>query len=528
MTRPPLALVVATLAAVVLAGCGSTVATTAGSVAPAHDPALGSGLAAPQGELGGAAGAPGATGPDPGAGAAAALSDPGAVAASAAATGTDRSGVGTASGGVQPPRPEARASAPAAPPGAAPGVTPTTIRFGAAYSTDTGEANRALGAENLDPGDARRYYDAIVREVNASGGVAGRKLVPSYFEARATSAESADSQTQAACEKWTKDDPVFVIFGATSEIARSCAEKAGMVALSSSATNSVRATFERYPHYIEVSSISLDRAARATVEGLAKTDYFGGKPVIGIVAWDDPNYRAAVEQALIPALKQRGFTPETPAYVKVAESNAGLGDSSAGASNAVLRFRSAGVTHVLIVDGPAGVFIGTGLTVLFIRAAGSQSYYPRYGFNDSNNPEAGRQAGLWSADDVRGSRAVTWNNVLDESDDGARPNMRRKACLDVMRRAGISVTNVNARSTALRACDWVWFLRATLGAAPAPVSRAAVVQAAGGLGTAYQSPLVYGTRFTPTQRDGVGKLRLMKLDDGCGCFTYISPPYPAP
>lgn len=85
---------------------------------------------------------------------------------------------------------------------------------------------------------------------------------------------------------------------------------------------------------------------------------------------------------------------------------AGLSDSGASTNNAVLRMCSEGVTHLMIMDGPAGVFKGTGLTLLFLKSTGSQSYYPRHGFNDSNSPQSGIDAGLWTADVVRRLRVV--------------------------------------------------------------------------------------------------------------------------
>lgn len=507
-SRQHRAAVLTLVLASVLSACGSTVQV--GGTRTTGD-ALG-GVSTPSGELGAVA-APGES-----------AVTPQATGGNAPQVSTGRAG-GTGSSTGSPrqlPSPGATR-----PPLLVPGVTSTTIKFGAAYSTDTGEANAALGA-NLDQGDARQYYNALVKQVNAAGGIAGRKLVPSYFEVKSTSTASADSVDQAACEKWTRDDPVFAVFGGTSELFRSCAERAGVVNLYSGASNSLARTFRRYLHYVEVSSLALDRAERATAEGLARTDYFGTKPTIGVVAWDDPNYRSAVESSLVPTLRGLGYAVKARAYVKVAQDNSQVGDSSAAASNAVLTFRNSGVDHVLIVDGPAGVFGGTGLTLLFVKAAGAQLYHPRYGLNDSNSPESGRQAGLWSADDMRGARVVSWDDVLDESDKGAAPNVRRKACLGLMAHEGISTTDLNARGAALRACDYVWFLRDTLGVAPAAISRDVFIGAVNRLGSSYRSPMLYGTSFAAGQHDGVGKLRLMKLDDTCGCFVYASAPYPAP
>ena len=191
--------------------------------------------------------------------------------------------------------------------------------------------------------------------------------------------------------------------------------------------------------------------------------------------------------------------------------------------------RSDGVTHVFLVDGPAGWFGGTGLTLLFIRSASGQSWVPRYGFSDANSFESGRQAGLWTAQDIKGARAVSSSNVLDESDAGTTPNRTRIACLDLMKRNGIDYTDLNARGAALRACEYMWFVKRVLGTRFVPVDRDVFLRSVNGLGTSYASPYTYRTRFAPDRHDGAAAARTLALDEsGCGCFVYTSAPYALP
>ena len=200
----------------------------------------------------------------------------------------------------------------------------------------------------------------------------------------------------------------------------------------------------------------------------------------------------------------------------------------ADVSAAIVKFRQEGVTHVFMVDGPAGVFGGTGLTLMFIKAAASQRYFPRYGMNDSNSPQGGLDSNLWQADDVRGSRVVSYSNVLDASDAGIRPNTARKTCLALMRRHGLTDGNVNQRVFMLRACEYLWFLRRVLGTQPITVNRDVFLDRLGSLGGSYTSPSAYGTWFSARQHDGAAGLRREALDDGCNCYRYISDIYAAP
>jgi hypothetical protein len=406
-----------------------------------------------------------------------------------------------------------------------PGVTASTITFGVTYTTDGGTANASAGAGGEDPGDVRDYYNVLVAEVNRSGGVAGRRLVPAYYETKTTSTESADSQRLAACEHWASDVRAFVYLDAISEVARSCAEQRGMVSLSGGG-NAVAKTFTRYPHYLEPAGIALEGYEGATVAGLAKTDFYGKAPVIGIVTWDDPSFRVAVANGMVPELAKLGLKPKVVYHVDVAESYGGAGSMSASISSAVLRFRQEGVTHAFIVDGPSGVCLGTCMTLLWLKAAGSQGYYPKYGMNDLNSPQAGMDAGLWGPDDVRGSRVVTGSNYDDFTDVGVTKNERRVACRALMKQHGIVPDNITGKATMQHACDNIWFLRAVLGAARIPVNRDVFVARAEALGTTYRSPMTYRTELSPTQHDGLAGFRRQALDDGCGCYRYTSGIYP--
>ena len=412
--------------------------------------------------------------------------------------------------------------------GDGPGVTSSTIKLGIAYDPDSAQGNAAVGASGTDSGDVRTYYNALFQEINAAGGIAGRKLTASYFAASSSSNKTTEQVDQAACAQWTQDTRVFAVFSVADDLSRQCLGSKGVLALNTGASNSLRSTFKRFPYYVETSSIALDRSLSATADGLATTDYYGKAPTIGIISWDNASYRSAVQTSLIPALSVLGHRPVDPIFVRVPEAVSDLGGSSADVSSAVLKFRQEGVTHVFMVDGPAGVFGGTGLTLLFIKNAGSQHYYPRYGMNDSNSPQAGIDAGLWTANDVRGSRVVSSANILDSSDAGIAPNLARKQCLALMARHGIKPANVNQRGFILRSCEFVWFLKVVLRTEHTTVNRDVFMARVAQLGTGFASPTAYRTFFSAAQHDGVAGLRREALSDSCGCYTYIGGIYAAP
>ncbi len=504
----------ASVAALVLllAACGST--------RPA------SRVASPQDATGEALGVPVVAGPtsEPG------LSGPVGVPSAVGSVGTSGSGSTVSGGGSSSFGPAAGSGSgssgtgtgggtPTSSAATAPGITATEVFVGAPYFPDVGSTNQALGGG--EAADQRGMYAAVAEEINKRGGIRGRKVVPIYFAYSATSNEPIESQSQAACEHWTQDNKVFAIFMRGPTILE-CARKAG--ALVTSGAGATGPVYRSNPHLVDPSGIRPERLGAATVRGLY--DIGWGKPdaewptgKVGIISWDDANYRYGVEHGHIPALKAVGVTATDIRYVTVPQTAGAIADASAAVSNAVLSFSSAGIDHVLIQDGPAGVFGGAGLTILFLNNAKSQQYYPRYGFNGDNAPAFS----AYPTDQQHGMLAVDYLDYMPTQDDGMRPNPARERCFAILAEKGITPSDQNSYASASGVCDSMWFVERILGGT-GPLTRDAALRSAMSLGTSYASPVVYGTRLTNARRDGAALFRPAKYDDACTCMKYLGPP----
>jgi Periplasmic binding protein len=84
-----------------------------------------------------------------------------------------------------------------------PGVTATTIRVGVPY-VDVG-AVKALGID-INWGSVPDAFNAVIKDINAHGGINGRKIVPYIVAVNPTGTAPA----QTACTQLTEDDTVFV------------------------------------------------------------------------------------------------------------------------------------------------------------------------------------------------------------------------------------------------------------------------------------------------------------------------------
>jgi ABC-type branched-subunit amino acid transport system substrate-binding protein len=86
------------------------------------------------------------------------------------------------------------------------GVTNDQIKVGITY-VDL-EALRPVGIK-IDHGDYETSFKTVIDDINANGGVNGRKIVPVFAPVNPVGTDPA----QAACLKLTEDQKVFAVVG---------------------------------------------------------------------------------------------------------------------------------------------------------------------------------------------------------------------------------------------------------------------------------------------------------------------------
>jgi ABC-type branched-subunit amino acid transport system substrate-binding protein len=239
--------------------------------------------------------------------------------------------------------------------GSAPGVTASTIKL--AYPNIDWAKLKSSGINvAVDHGDDDKILKALVDDINAKGGVAGRKLdveVVKYDTLNPATGESA-------CVKMTEDDKVFAVihpFQGPLMSVNTCITDHKTVLVGGDPDPTVAA---------KKSWISPDasqrRAASLLVSLLDKKGALKGK-TIGVAT--DPGQEQVTKQVLVPALKKAGH----PAKVVVVD-DAPAGDVTATDANwqvFVQKFKSAGVNHIILMGNEAGTgpprILGGGLKV---------------------------------------------------------------------------------------------------------------------------------------------------------------------
>jgi hypothetical protein len=448
---------IAVLPALLLAcaACGTTVpsaglSTLAGPTAGG----AGDGLSVP-----GTAGSlePGAVGSD---GGVAFGSDGNPQAPRAAAPGQVAPATTATTGGVTGPA-GTRATEPGAPLAHGPGVTATTITVGFPYAPNADQAQAALGNTAVTQGDPKRIVEALVREINRTGGVAGRKLVAVFHELDAQSGETQAQQEQGLCSTFTEDNKVLAVFGATGALLRDCLGKRGVLNVTGTIADLNAADFRASPNYYDASGLTMDALARNLVDQLSEQQYFqpwdhangqpgGALPVkLGIVVPDKPSWIPVIRNVLLPELKAAGH-PVAEEHVRFwhfPESAAGNSQAVTEIQAIVLRFRADNVTHVLPMEQNSLAF--------FTPAAEGQGYRPRYGLTTATAAQ-GYAGSLVPYRQLHGAVGVGWFPTLDlpeskQTDAYAGPGSGR--CLETMERAEVSYGSTNAKAIALLLCD---------------------------------------------------------------------------
>ena len=412
------------------------------------------------------------------------------------------------------------------------GVTATKIYVGVTYTVNVDSAQKAIGADGLTSGNERADAQAVIDEINAHGGVAGRKLVPVWATYDAETTETRASQDQAACSTLTEDNKVFAVAGVgLSDTLPACLRKAGVLQVEGGVLiSSDKQRFSDFPQLFDITGLSQDRMMAEQVRAWQRLDYFSGwdttlgrpgsaKAKLGIVAYDDPTWRRPMSKVLLPALARAGHAvdPNDIAYIHVPASTAENGGSFNQISNAELRFRRDGVTHAIILDA------GGGLTLLFGKDANTQRYYPRLGLNSGAGMQGLYDAKEFDAKMLTGAMGLGWDPAIDlsaaKADTFATAATRR--CYQVMKqRTGQTFDSTNAASIALTYCDEINLIAAAAAGAGPTINLRPATAAVERLGSGFPSAALAATYLGPGRHDALEIGYDMVWDSGCTCAAY--------
>jgi hypothetical protein len=390
-----------------------------------------------------------------------------------------------------------------------PGVSATEIKIG--YSAfKVGDFAKQFGID-ADPGDNAAQIKAVAAYVNAHGGVAGRKLIPSIYTVDFTKTNAQDGQFEAeACAKWTEDDKAFAVVNLSLNRPQfvPCIAKKDVIGIQQGTqlTESQMAPYKRW-YYTTMagSGVVQDRVARSEVKMLCAKGWFKGATV-GVIYFDDPALRKVVD-------KEYGEGAKACGMKKIVLQAAGRGGTNPDAQF-VARFQAEGVTHVMF-QGEGG-----GYPNFFMPAAESQQYRPKYSLRSDMAPALTLQ-GIVSENQLKNATGIGWSPVqdVDVAHDPGPSNANDKLCLDIFRKASIDISNRGARLAAVGYCSGTLFIQQVLAKA-STANSSEFARVVAGLAGAFVPPATFTNTFTASQHDGPSSYREIGWDAEKKGFRY--------
>ena len=245
----------------------------------------------------------------------------------------------TAAGGSEPTE---------TPTGPSPGVTDDTIRVGITY-VDLDAVRQFV---DLDQGDYEAAYQAVIDDINADGGINGRKIEPVFAKVSPLGTQPAE----AVCTKLTEDEEVFAVIGFFQDDAVLCPIGVHETAAIGGVMTQERFDQAAAPWFTTESGEDSDIDA---VAAMAEAGQLDGK--LGV-------YASILSEAQLPAIEAKldelGIEPVDSAVLDAPQDDITAQNQATGVI--AERFKSQGIDKILVV-GSAAVPIANGFAPLDYR-----------------------------------------------------------------------------------------------------------------------------------------------------------------
>lgn len=396
---------------------------------------------------------------------------------------------------------------------------------GVPTESDSGKGFAALGVNGLDGGDPKADAEAMAADINRHGGLFGRQVKVVIYDFSYTSAAAnATAAAQAGCAYFTEDHPVLAVVNPLvgnwdNPVFEACVTKHKTVLIEGPSTGPYDGTSLRQlgRYFYDTAVPTVDRAVTAMVPQLAKEGFFSG--------WDTTNGGPGKEPVKVGLLYDDGVTiRRVLPLIRSALAKSGhpvvtefgiqsLNDGDA----AVLRMRSAGVTHVISPD----IFV-----LLMMLSAENQRYRPRYSVGTMQIPQFWMQQAPQAQ--LKGSMGIGWYPTADvaEQEDPGPVGPGQAACGKAMVAAGLSYSKRRtAEGASFAFCDAFNLLAigARLGGGLDPISLTNGIAA---VGRRLQVSAVFGNGLSPSYHMVPDTARTIFYDGSCGCFRYRGSLFP--
>jgi hypothetical protein len=395
------------------------------------------------------------------------------------------------------------------------GFTAKTLSIGVTTNKDAQAALNAVGISSGPLGDQEAMVKAVLSDINAQGGVLGRHIAPVFHDVKTTETSSnPEGAAQAACSAFTEDTQVAAALELVldSRLFAECMVKHRAFVVSNGLTFTDK-TYVRglTPNFFRLTSPLAERLVPTLLGRMTALGYFspwdnvngrpGKAPVnVGLFYLDEPA-PTRVFNNMAARLQRAGYKVTRYAYSRQ--------DSSY--QNAVLKFQSSGVTHVI---GDNGSYI------LLMRETQTQGYYPRYGLTSYNGGAILLQGNVPSSA-LAGALGVGWVPTVDvdAAHDPGSTGPAYSACIQTMHKHGVDISTRSALAWALGICDGLKVLTQSMQAGSGFDGSHIT---AGRARFSFQSTVSFSNENNEGRIDMPSAVRDYGYQSGCSCFVYLS------
>jgi hypothetical protein len=412
-----------------------------------------------------------------------------------------------------------------------------TVKIGVTYSTDEGAVlaqlgNSAIGPEVSSPTlvqTTKALYTHIADYVNTHGGLDGCNIQFVYYDFLFGDPAGESDNSQNECTTFAEDNHVFAELNQSNEnetLISCLAQKHTVILYQGGLQYRPTPTdFSKYaPYLYSLNYINSLRLGPA-IGMLKNAGFFGANPAsakVGILLADDGSgtNQQLVNNIWKPALAQLGIKNPTVFTYFQCHSVSDCATTTSDFSSAVLKFRQAGVDHVLFTpDGGDAVFF-------FFQVAHSQKYYPRYGMTTASGPSLFNTE---PKDEQGDAMAVSWYAAdvypnLPAVLTAAPDNPTKDEC-----KAMLAQYYPSYYQLYYALCDEVFFLTTALKGSPT-ISATALQAGANRLGDTFPMASGYGNAFfgPPNHYDAATTARVIEWNPAKQSWSYVSGIMPIP
>ena len=383
------------------------------------------------------------------------------------------------------------------------GVTATTVKVGFT-AIDTASTDRLGIGIGITVDQQRAAWQAFSDDINARGGLNGRKIVPVVVKYDPAS----ENSQRDACLQLTQNEKVFAVVGGFNfPAAVSCVTRENSTPLFSgypSTSDEIFATSEgRFTTLFPRAS----RMMEMTVAALDQVGKVKGR-TIGIfnTMSNDPGGRTSA--SLQRVLEARGYKVK-----RRADLSADPGTSASQVPVTVNQFQADGINTVFML---AGVLSAT----QFVNQADGQGYHPTYHLTDwaNDNSDFTVQNMPRSFDGTLGTTSTRGNANKVPYDKSPQPEAQRcRKAYETQSGRTLAPPGTAEYGLTTQNCDSIRVLELAATAAGSNLTRASVSRAVPGLGAVPVSNYGAGA-YRNGRSDFAEEVRFQVFRSSCSCW----------